>query len=159
MTKKGKGPQCKKHVKDGEIFCTQHRSGTIVPPVAQTNPKTSVAIQAEKGEFTYQRGGIKPNRKINNVLSVQFDIGRYGILTYMIQFTDPVSELDAIEAAEDWHNHPLSKEEVEILSKLGDIHPGELATEYKFRYEALGNCTLLDAIERSGSAITLVCGS
>jgi hypothetical protein len=70
-----------------------------------------------------------------------------------------VSELDAIEAAEEWLNHPLSEEEAEALEQADDVRVGEVAGDYEFRYEALGCCTMLDAIKRNGSAIRLVCGS
>lgn len=116
-------------------------------------------LAQRRGDFAYERCGVTPNSQTKDVPSVQFDIGRYGNLTHTIQFRKPVSELDAIEAAEKWLNYPLSEEEATSLDEAEDVRVGEFAGDYEFRFEALGCCTMLDAIERNGSAITLVCGS
>ena len=115
------------------------------------------------GRFKYivSDGFVIPNETNRDVLSVVFDIGRYGHLIKRIDFPSAVTESEAIGAVERWLSEPLSHQEFLDLKNEEDLfaHEDRELSEFNCRGDALGDCRFLEDIDRNGSQITLFCGS
>ena len=92
-------------------------------------------------QFTYDRNGFEFS-SIPYVTSVTFPISRYGQYEHTIAFADPVTELEAVEAAETYLSAAITKAyynkisddlcydkvDFEGLAAIGMTNRGELLT-------------------------------
>lgn len=112
-----------------------------------------------QSKFHYTLSDIEPNSTDKNVERVQFDVGRYGGVTHCLHFHHPVTDAQAIRTVEHWLSQPITADERNHLIEVDDVLVGDDCEKYKYRYEALGCCTILESITREGTKIFLVCGS
>jgi hypothetical protein len=113
-------------------------------------------------EFNTDELGKQLNKKVKNVSSVEFEVTRYGELEpYIIKFDSPVTEVDAVIAAEQYLSAVMTRE---YFKEHSDESFDELVSEFvtsrkPVRGDVLGDLKNIDEIERSGKHIVLVLGS
>ena len=113
-------------------------------------------------DFHYTLSDLTPDQTTPNVMSVTFDIGRYGELIQTIIFDHLFTETEAIEAAERWLSQPMTQEGLDHLKEEEDLFCGGSDTsldDFPNKGGALGDAIYLEYIDRNGEHITLVCGS
>jgi len=96
-----------------------------------------------------------------NVLAIQFNVGRYGQVKKMITFEQQTDGLVAIKKVEEWLSMPLPYEEYSNLIKHNDLDNVLPFENYTCRGDALGNAVYLEVAEYypETQILRLSCGS
>ena len=109
--------------------------------------------------FAYTISLGRPLRTTKTIKRIGFNIGRYGQHQEQIEFSDKVSEQEAVAAVEQYLSQPL---DAEYLARLGDDlfwKPTADEIAQATRGDCLGGCTFLEFIKRRGTVATIECGS
>lgn len=117
------------------------------------------------GIFSYENSLGREYKNEKWIESVIFDISRYGKYTATLSFPEPVSEAEAVAAAERWLSEPFDRAYWErvgddcfvgITSYQDALDEGH----YKVRGDCLSDCVFLETVRRlSNKQISLECGS
>jgi hypothetical protein len=92
---------------------------------------------------------------------IEFAIGRYGKKWKTLEFTNLVTEKDAIKAAEDYLNQPIDDDHFNIIKN--DVFPKSVRDDFETRYDVLGDCRFLENVKNENRdnkfGIMIECGS
>lgn len=96
-----------------------------------------------------------------NVSKVIFNTSRYGKHQAVIEFGEPVTEIEAVQEAEKWLSQPLTEDHFELVKDdLFTIRPVWEGYKYSSRGTLLGSAIYLERIIRGDNGvITLRVGS
>lgn len=127
-------------------------------PPSSTNEKSDEDSDSEPEIFRYRNSLDREyDTKTKNITSIKFHTVRYpddDNLNEVIYFNPATTEAEAIRAAEDFLNEPVTDEYYQL--RAHDLADG---CTYNYRYEMLANSFFMEFLEVNDGQITMIFGS